>query len=405
MVDHANVRDRANRFLLLYALAWAGASISYIPFLTILLPVRVTELVGHDQAVSWLAYVAFAGAVAASAGHIGFGYLSDIMRNRRLWIWGGLTLSCALLNAVPWIDEMPSLIGLVVCWQLAINMMLGPLAAWAGDVVPNDRKGLLGGLMAFAPGLGALSGALVTLPGLAGGQGRLGLVAGLVALFVLPVLLHGAPSARDHAAGQPQTANPEPEGARGAVIRMWLARLVVQVAEATLFAYLFFWLLSLDPQVSDNQTARLFSLIMLVSAPLALAAGRWSDRKIRPILPLVVCALVSALGLLGMALARDQMAAMLAYGLFGLSSAVFLTLHSAQTLRILPRFDRRACDLGLFNLANTMPSLVMPWLTITIVPTLGFPALFALLALLSVAAAVLLRPLASPTHVVRKGEE
>ena len=177
----------------------------------------------------------------------------------------------------------------------------------------------------------------------------------------------------------------------GLALRMWLARLAVQVAEATLFAYLFFWLVSLDGSVSDNQTARLFSLILLVSAPLALLVGRCSDRTGRPIAPLQSCALISALGLLGMALAPDVTGAMLAYGLFGVSSAVFLALHSAQTLRILPRPDRRGRDLGLFNLANTVPSLVMPWLTMAIVPAAGYPALFALLAVLAAAAALLLR--------------
>jgi predicted MFS family arabinose efflux permease len=100
--------------------------------------------------------------------------------------------------------------------------------------------------------------------------------------------------------------------------------------------------------------------------------------------------------LIGMALAPDMTAAMLGYGLFGLSSAVFLALHSAQTLRILPRPDRRARDLGLFNLANTMPSLVMPWLTMAIIPLFGFPALFVVLAVLSLAAGLLLQPMAGP---------
>ena len=90
-----------------------------------------------------------------------------------------------------------------------------------------------------------------------------------------------------------------------------------------------------------------------------------------------------------MALAPDKLGAMLAYGLFGLSSAMFLALHSAQTLRILPQPDRRARDLGLFNLANTAPSLVMPWLTMALVPWAGFPALFGLLAVLSLAAGLL----------------
>lgn len=169
-----------------------------------------------------------------------------------------------------------------------------------------------------------------------------------------------------------------------------MARLLVQIAEATMFAYLYFWLLKLDPGVSDNQTARLFSVILLLSAPLALLAGRWSDRQDRPITPLRVCALLSALGLTGMALAADLVSAILAYGLFGLSSAVFLALHSAQTLRILPRPDRRGRDLGLFNLANTLPSLVMPWFAVTLVPAFGFQGLFALLAVLAATAGLLL---------------
>ena len=95
-----------------------------------------------------------------------------------------------------------------------------------------------------------------------------------------------------------------------------------------------------------------------------------------------------------MALTIDLAGAMLAYGLFGLASAVFLALHSAQTLRILPRHDRRGRDLGLFNLANTVPSLVMPWLAMALVPMFGFSALFLLLAVLAATAGGLLRRVA-----------
>lgn len=382
-------RSPLDRFILLYALAWAGGTIGYVPLLSILLPVQVAGLAGKAAGVDWLAYIALVGAVAASLAGILFGYLSDVTRNRRGWIVAGLVLSCAMLPVIGRMDSLLTLVGSIVVWQLGLNMMLGPLAAWAGDVVPDDHKGMLGGLMAFAPGLGALSGALVTIPGLADGPVRLALVAALVAVCVVPILLHGAPVAA--LKPEPDQAPADDQQPSSPAMRMWLARLFVQVAEATLFAYLFFWLISLDPSVSDNQTARLFSLIMLVSAPLALLVGRWSDRSGHPIAPLQACALVSALGLVGMALAPEKTAAMLAYGLFGLSSAVFLALHSAQTLRILPRPDRRGRDLGLFNLANTVPSLVMPWLTMALVPWAGFPALFGLLAILSATAGLLLR--------------
>lgn len=381
-----------DRFILLYALAWAGGTIAYTPLLTILLPVQVEAIAGRGAGVNWLAYIALAGAIAASIGGILFGYLSDITRNRRGWIAAGLVLSCGMLVLIGEARSFAALLTTIVCWQLALNMMLGPLAALAGDVVPDRSKGLLGGLMAFAPGLGALSGAIVTLPGLATGPDRGWLVAGLVAGCIMPVLFLRPQRPRSDELQQGKPPPAEGQG-QGSVASMWFARLAVQVAEATLFAYLYFWLVGLNPAVSDNQTARLFSLVMLASAPIALAVGRWSDRASRPIAPLQGGALGAALGLVVMALAPDLTAAMLGYGLFGVASAVFLALHSAQTLRILPRPDRRGRDLGIFNLANTLPSLVMPWLAMALVPVFGFPALFLLLALLALLAAVLLRVL------------
>ena len=379
--------------MLLYALAWAGGAVAYTPLLTILLPGRVAGLAGSEAGIGWLAQIALAGALAASAGSIAFGFLSDITRNRRAWIAVGLVLSSALLPLIGRAQTLDGLIFAIIGWQLALNMMLAPLAAWAGDQVPDRRKGMLGGFMAFAPAFGALSGAIVTQPGLAQEGQRLGLVALMVVACVLPILLFAPRRSvalpRHEPAPAIPSAEPQPAQHR-IVVRMWIARLAVQVAEATLFAYLLFWLRSLDSAVGENQTARLFSVIMLVSAPLALAAGRWSDKADRPMLPLAISACFSAAGLLGMALAGTLGAAMAAYALFGLASAVFLALHSSQTLRILLRPERRGRDLGLFNLTNTVPSLIMPWLAIGLVPVFGFQALFLILAVLAIGASLLL---------------
>ena len=400
MADLSGTDHSTNRFLLLYALAWAGASISYIPFLTILLPVRVVDLVGQEQAVSWLSYIAFAGAMAASAGHIGFGYLSDISRNRTVWIWAGLALSCVLLVAVSHADSLPRLIAAIICWQLSLNMMLAPLAAMAGDCVPDGRNGWLGGLMAFAPGLGALSGALVTIPDLAGPDARLGMVAAMVILCVTPVLIASRRGPRLKLVDEPMPTNNVDTSAgstkiwRGALLRMWLARLTVQIGEAALFAFLYIWFRSIDPAMTDNRTASVFSAVLILSAPLALAIGGWADRRGRPLLPLVICAAVSAIGLIGMALAESTPAAIGTYAVFGAASTIFLAQHSAQTLRVLPRADRRGRDLGLFNLTNTLPSLIMPWFALILVPYAGFSSLFVLLAALSAITGLLLAPIA-----------
>jgi MFS family permease len=177
---------------------------------------------------------------------------------------------------------------------------------------------------------------------------------------------------------------------------MWLARLLVQVSEATLFAYLYFWFRSLDPSLGDAFTARIFSAVLFVAAPLTLAVGFWADRHGRPMLPLRVGASVAAAALLLMGVTGSPAIAIAGYVIFSLATSVFLALHSAQTLRVLPRSDRRGRDLGLFNLTNTVPSLIMPGLTLALVPALGFRALFVLLALLALGAAALLR---SPRRV------
>ena len=384
---------RPLRLVFLFALAWAGGAVAYTPFLTILLPLRVSAIAGPSEGIAWLAYLSFAGAIAASAGAIGFGYLSDITRNRRGWILAGLVLSCGLLVASRAAHGLAELIAVIALWQLALNMMLGPLAALAAEQVPDSQKGLLGGFLAFAPGLGALAGALITQPGLASADQRLALVALMVIGCVAPVLLLRPGQPAKVVADDPAAAVPARYG-RATVVRMWLGRLAVQVSEAALFSYLFFWFRSLDPAMSDNQVSRIFSITVLVSAPLALLAGRWADQHRRPFLPLVSTAAAAAVGLLGMALAPSLGLAIAAYALFGVASSIFLAQHSAQTLRVLPQPRRRARDLGLFNLTNTVPSLAVPWIALTLVPAFGFPALFVVLALLAGAAALLLLPIA-----------
>ena len=116
-------------------------------------------------------------------------------------------------------------------------------------------------------------------------------------------------------------------------------------------------------------------------------------RRFFEVMPLVLCAAISACGLAGMALSGTLQTAIAAYALFGIASSVFLALHSAQTLRVLPRSDRRGRDLGLFNLTNTLPSLIMPWLTLALVPWFGFTGLFVVFAALALGAGLLLVPL------------
>lgn len=396
VAEPAGGERQSMRFMLLYALAVAGGAMAYVPFLTILLPVRV-ETMSQGDHVTWLAYCAFVGAVAASLSNIAFGWLSDRTAHRKWWVAAGLAGSCVLLVAMARADNLAMLLMLLVAWQLSLNMMLAPLAAMAGDFVPDRQKGLLGGLLAFAPALGAASGALVTLPGLAGADMRPLVVSVLVVLCVLPLLLFGRPRPFPELMQpvMPVEGQRDPRP-RKLVVRMWLARLLVQIAEAALFAYLYIWLRSISADIGDDDAAQVFGLVLFVAVPATLLVGRWADSNNRPILPLVLCAAITGVALLLMAGAHSLPLALGAYALFGLVSSIFLALHSAQTLRVLPRPQTRGRDLGLFNLTNTVPSLVMPGLTLAMVPVFGFAGLFVVLAALVLLAAVLLATVPRP---------
>lgn len=378
------------RFLWLYALACAGGAIAYVPFLTILFPLLVTRLAG-SQDIAWLAYCAFAGAVAASVANIAFGWLSDRTRSRVPWIVAGLVLSSVLLAGFGSAQSMEGAIVLLIVWQVALNMMLAPLTAWAGDCVPDGRKGRLGGLLALSPAAGALAGTLVTLPGLVDPAQRLWVVAALVAACVLPVLvLTRRPELPELMADGGQAMPWGGRWPRRTVARMWLARLLMQLSEAALFAYLYFWLRSLDPALGEARTAQIFGFVLFAAVPAALLAGRWADRRGRPFATLRMAAIAGALGLAVMTFAQTVPVALAGYVLFGVNAGVFLALHTAQTLRVLPRPGRRGRDMGIFNLTNTGPSLIVPWLTLAVVPQLGFGALFAILAVCAALSALLL---------------
>jgi len=218
----------------LYALAVSGGAVAYIPFLTILLPLRASDIADNDV-LGMLAIAAFLGAIAASLANIGFGWASDKTGQRRPWICAGLALSTVLLLTTVYAKSPAALIAIIVLWQIGLNMMLAPLSAWAGDNIPDSQKGFLGGLLALAPAMGALSGAFVTMNDAVSSGHREIIIALLVIAMVSPVLIFGRPismpglmsAPTDHKADGVRSA-----ATRHAAVNMWIARLLVQIAEA-----------------------------------------------------------------------------------------------------------------------------------------------------------------------------
>jgi MFS family permease len=375
--------ERGDRFLFLFALANAGGVVAYVPFLTLLLPAKVAGLAGGAQ-VEWLGLATLIGAIAASLSNVAFGWASDLVATRRLWATAGLgftVVSYVLLHAARTPLEV---IAAVAVYQVALNMLLSPLAAWAADAVPDRRKGVLGGLLGAGPLVGATAGVMATLPVFSEVWMRMAAISGLVLLLTAPLLLLRAPAypdgpVSDGAAQRMATA-------RADFALIWLSRLLVQVAGNVMFGFLFYYFQSLPEAPPQAGIARLIALALFLSFPIALAFGGLSDRLGRRKPFLVVAAAAAGVGLGMMASSTDLLPSTLGYTLFGCGSAVFLALHSSYAMQLLPSPARRGRDLGLLNLANTLPAIVAPLLAIWLVPGRGFAPLLNLLAGLMVLA-------------------
>jgi MFS family permease len=374
-------------FLLLYALANAGGVIAYSPLLTLLLPVKIAVLAGPAR-VEWLGLATLLGALTASVSNILSGWASDRIGTRRGWIAAGLVATLVSYAGLALASSPVALVAAVVLFQAAVNIMLAPLTAWAADVVPDDRKGVLGGLIGAGPPAGALAGVVATLPIWSGESIRLGVVCGLVALLVLPLLIAGATEDSPTAIRIAKYR----VAARRDFALLWIARLLVQVAAAVLFGFLLYYFEALPDPPTQAWIARLIAGTLALGFPLAVLVGRVSDR-LGPRRPFLAGAAVAmAAGLLLMASADARGLATAGYLLFGCGLSVFLPVEAAFAMQLLPSRARHGRDLGLLNLANTLPSVAAPLLAVGLVPSYGYPGLLLVLAFgLALAAVSVLR--------------
>ena len=355
-MDHAPPRPRTAPLLLAVGLAHAGGVVAYLPLITLLLPMRV-EALAHLAKIDLLTAAVLAGGMAASLANIVFGWLSDVSvargGGRRRWVITGLVALAASYPAMAFARTPVELVGAVVLAQAAINAVLGPLFAIIAEEVPTQRKGMAGGLLALGNPVAA--GFSVLLMGFAGlGETvRVLLVPVAAVALMLPLLALRA----DPAEGDSEAATSWP---RRDIVIASLARLLVQLACATLGLYLLYYFQTLRPGGRDTAAwvGSVLMLSYLIPLPVALIAGRWSDRLGTRKPFQCAAALVGAVGLAGMALAKTPSQGAAAFCLFSAGSAVFLSLNATFAMQLLPRPDRRGRDLGLVNLANTLPAMI-----------------------------------------------
>ncbi|MEK9212126.1 MFS transporter [Sphingomonas sp. 2378] len=380
------ILSRSSPPLSLFGLANVGGVIAYLPLLTLLVPLKV-EAISPDGRIALLSLIAVSGAVVASLANILFGWLSDRSaqagRGRRLWIAIGLVGILASYALIGLATTPVSVITAILCFQLAVNAVLAPLMAIMAEEIPDAKRGMAGGLIALGnPAAAALSAWLVG-EAMLGEGGRLAVVGGMIAVCVLPLIL-------THARALNVPMVPETARSRPPRRDLWIAglsRLLIQIAGVVPQGYLLYYFQTIVPPAERADLPRwigqVFTLGFIVPLPIALLFGRAADRPERRKYVLLLAALVAAAGLVAMASAQSREAGAAAFILYTAGSSVFAALHSGLSFQLLPDPRHRGRDLGLFNLTNTLPSLLGAMLAWVFATPQDFDTVLLVLALIT----------------------
>ncbi|MFE6891811.1 MFS transporter [Streptomyces sp. NPDC057694] len=351
---------------------------------------------------SLLAWVTGVGAVVSLAANPVFGALSDrtVSRygRRTPWIVAGAAggaLSLLVLggaNAV-WV--------LFAGWclvQLTLNAAFAAVTAAVPDRVPRLQRGSVGGWLGAAQILGVVAG--TGLATVAGGV-RAGYVACAVftVVGVVPYVVRYADlrlgaearpawSWRRFAAGFWLSPRRYPD-----LGWAWLTRFLINLGNALVLLYLFYYLRDrlhyADP---DSGVLILTAVNGVTLLGTVVVGGAWSDRvgRRKPFVLWAGVLMAVATGML--AFWQTWPGAVVAAAVLGVGFGVFTSVDFALMTDVLPAALSRGKDLGVINIANSLPQVAAPALAAPLVNQLGgYRVLYLVAAGVGLAGALLVR--------------
>ena len=398
------------RWMAAFATAWLGIWMAQLTPVQLLLPRQIDDL---RTSVDWADSVGAFGVISGIAGGLALiayplaGALSDRTTGRfgrrKPWILGGAVVFAAALTLL---GAQTTLVGVGTFWALAIVgfcVVTAALTAMISDQVPVAQRGVVSGWIATPQAVGLVLG-LVIVDALVLGVLFGYLVMGVILLATVIPLLVLAPD-------EPLPASDRsPLNARAMVRSLWisprrhpdfgwtlLGRILVNIGNAlgtTLLLYFLMFGLERDDVEGDLILLSLVYVVFIIVSSLLL--GRWSDRVGRRKPFVVVAALFQALAAGLLAFVPDFSVAIVAGALLGIGYGAFLSVDQALATQVLPNASTRGKDLGIMNIATTVPQAVAPLLGAWIVAAVaGFTGLFVISAIATILGALAVLPVRS----------
>ena len=388
-----------------YALAALGFHIAFLPLFNFVLPRRVEALFGAEAGVR-LSEILIIGAITASLANIAAGWIGDrIMRvrgsRRELLALSAIMLAGTYVG-FSLAGTALELTAAMVAFQIALNLGLSPLNAMLAD--QGAARGRMAGVLNAALPLSALAASALAFMFPTDSALTFWSIGGLLLVFILPLAIRPTRHASDpEAANTPTAPGLASKGTRADLILLWLARLLVQFGAGFLLTYLFLFVSTpsgADAPLTEIEASRRVGWMTFFGASLAIlgaiGSGRLSEKLGRKKTLLIVSALLIAASLALISARANVLVLISAFALFQFALACFLTLHTAATGEMLLAHPDRGALLGLMNLANTLPLIGLPGLTLLLLKrgeAGSFGDVLAICAFASAAAALCLAPI------------
>lgn len=287
---------------------------------------------------------------------------------RRPWIFvGGLLTMVGLLFM--WQASSIPLFFIGYCFvELFSNCVLAALVATIPDQVPENQRGTVSGIYGLATGLGGILGAV-----LAGQIFKSAPTNAYVVMFLI-VLVTTIPFAL-FLYDKVLPKGYMPAFHLGAFLKnfwinprkypdfgwAWLTRFIPFVGYFLGITYIFYYLQDVVKYPAALQGASTFSIIAAAVSLLSTVLGGFlSDRMKRRKLFVIIGMCIMAVSMLLLALFQVWLAVVVAAAVLGFGLGAYLAVDVAIVTLVLPSAKNRAKDMGIINIANTLPHSVAP---------------------------------------------
>jgi MFS family permease len=318
-----------------------------------------------------LSLVTSAGAAVSLVANPLFGALSDRtvsgFGRRAPWILAGAILATAALLAMSGATTVALIVLFWCLVQLGANAAYAAITAAVPDRVPVPQRATVGGLAAMGQTVGILVGAV--FGAVVSGNYMVGywLCAAALLLSVLPYLFHRNDPVLPRSARPPFHWKAFARGFWISPARhpdfawAWLTRFLMNVGNQLTIVYLLFFLRDIigyaAPALGVLILTGIYAVMVMITAVLA---GPWSDRvgKRKPFV--IGSSLTIAMAALIMAFFPVWPGALAGAAVLGIGFGAYLAVDFALLTQVLPQAADRGKDMGVINVAASLPQVFAP---------------------------------------------